>query len=458
MRPFHMNRRQALRGALASSAIAVGLPLLDCMLNDSGTALAQGAPIPKRVGIWFWGNGVRPEHWFPDADSAAWDPALKQHTKPLSDAGLTEYVSLVSGTRLFSNHGQAHHDGKNIVLTGTWDWLDGRADLGYGRALGPSIDRIAAEKWKGLTPFDSLELGVQEGYANKEAGNAGHFTSTNGPDSYNRPQTSPHAVFRRLFGAGPDPSAQLAQNVATARKSILDAVLDDAQKLQPRLGVGDRARLELHMDAIRSLERRLTEPPAGGACETPLMPFDDYPAVNGRQPLRGRNESMSQLLALALACDLTRAFTYQFTVFQTANVFSEVDVQQEEFHEYSHDPGAVDDVRKVTNYTMENLAATLTALRNTPEGDGNLLDNCAIMCTTEHTEPMSHSADDLPMIIAGRAGGKLKGGVYYDGNDERISKAGLTVMRAAGLQIDSFGENNEFAEPQTTETFTALET
>ncbi len=450
-----LNRRTVLRGCLGGACVGLGLPLLDAMLNSKG-ALAAGAALPCRVGVWFWGNGVRPEHWFPSGTDPIWNPAEKQHTQPLADAKLGPYVSLVTGTKTFADPQFAHHEGKNIVLTGSWDFLDGRGDLGYGRSRGPSIDRIAAQQWKGLTRFDSLELGVELGYANKERGNAGHFTSTNGPDSYNPPETSPLAMFNRIFGDAQRGPADVAQKLAQAQKSVLDAVLADANSLSTRLGAGDRARLELHMDSVRSIERRLVEGATSQACALPATKPGAFPAVNGQQPLRDRNQAMSHVLALALACDVTRAFSYQFTVFQTAAVFYDIDVAREEFHEYSHQAGAQDDVRKVSTFAIENLAYTLSVLRDTPEGTGNLLDNCAIMCTTEHTEPMSHSTDDIPMVIAGKASGRLKGGVHYAGKQEKISKAGLTVLRAAGLTVETFGVPGN-GEPQTSETFTALE-
>ena len=185
---------------------------------------------------------------------------------------------------------------------------------------------------------------------------------------------------------------------------------------------------------------------------------------------------MSEVLALALACDMTRAFSYQFTVFQTGHDFSQepelngtvpatdpdqVLSEETSFHEAAHFPDFQDAVRIVTNFTFDNLAHTLALLRDIPEGDGNVLSNCAILCTSEHTEPMSHSTADLPIVLAGLGGGRLKGGKWYHGTDEKVSKAGLTLLRAAGLDVERFGTafpnvEGPSSDPSTTEALTSL--
>jgi|GEM_PF-340949 len=480
-------RRHLLRGVSTFGSVAVGLPLLDLMLNDHGTALAAGGELPCRLGLFFFGNGLRPEHFFPDgvADEVraagvpgevkAWDPAGKQHTAPLAERGLSSYVSLVTGTSVQAYPEQAHHDGKNAVLTGSYEWYDGEAELGYAGPISPSVDQVAAQAWAGRTPFDSLVLGVQEGAANNEPGNAGHYTSSTGPGTYITPEYSPLALFERVFmGASPGGDGPQAERLLLARRSILDAVMDDINTLERDLGSKDKACLDQHLSTIRQLEQRLAEG-VSGTCPLPTAPPGDFPTVDGKQRLRDRSESMSQVLALALACDMTRAFTYQFTVFQTGHDFSQepelnvesVDphnqlTEETSFHEAAHFPEFQDNVRVVTNFTFDNFARMLELLEQVPEGDGNVLSNSIILATSEHTEPMSHSTADMPLVFAGHAGGRIAGGRWYHGNDEKVSKAGLTMLRAAGVEVERFGtpfDNNDGAgsDPSTTETFTALE-
>lgn len=484
-----IGRRHLLRGMSSCGAVAIGLPLLDVMLGEHGRAMADGSPLPCRVGVWFFGNGLRPEHFFPDGvvDEvraagtpgmlSPWDPAGRQHTAPLAERGLSDYVSLVTGTTVQAEPEQAHHDGKNAVLTGSYEWYEGAPELGYAGPVTPSFDQIAANFFEGLTPFKSLAIGVQQGAANNEPGNSGHFTSSTGPGAYLAPEYSPAALFERLFMdftlPGNDPDAM---RLISARRSILDAVMDDLETLNRDLGAKDKLCLDQHLTAIRQLEMRLAQ---GGTleCAVPEMAPPDHPTVGGIQHLRPRSESMSQILALALACDMTRAFSYQFTVFQTGHDFSQEpelngtvpstdpDMQLDidaSFHEAAHFEDFQDNVRIVTNFTFDNFARTLELLAAVPEGDGTLLDNCAILATSEHTEPMSHSTADMPLVIAGRAGGNLQGGVWYHGSDEKVSKAGLTLLRASGVDVDRFGtpfDNVEGAgsDPSTTETFTELE-
>ncbi len=486
-RKRRLGRRKLLRGLGAFGATTLALPLLDVMLDSHGVALADGGELPVRVGVWFWGNGLRPEHFYPDGaedDLRAvgtpgtvkpWDLSLRQHTQPLHDAGLTPYLSLVTGTRPHCKPAQAHHDGRTAVLTGSYEWFGGDPALGYAGARTPSFDQLAAEASAGLTPFKSLVLGVQEGAANNEPGYAGHFTSTTGGNVYLRPEYSPLAVFQRLFMDVASPEDAAAQRMLAARRSVLDAVTQDIQALNRELGAKDRMCLDQHLSAVRQLETRLSYDLGG--CEQPAAPLD-WPTIGGIQRLRDRSSSMSEVLALALACDMTRAFSYQFTIFETGHDFGQepelngqvesVDPentleQSRSFHEASHDPAFQDNVRIVSNFTFSNLAYTLKLLADRPEGDGTVLSNCAILATTEHAEPVTHSTDDIPTIIAGTACGRLKGGLWYHGDrsKERVSKAGLTILRAAGIPRERFGEafdNGEGpSDPSTTETFTALE-
>ena len=482
-----IGRRHLLRGMTSVGGVAIGLPLLDVMLNEHGTALADGTALPVRVGVWFWGNGLRPEHFFPEGvvdetaaagtpgETKPWDPAGKQHTQPLADRGLTDYVSLVTGTTVQAFPEQAHHEGKNAVLTGSYEWFEGDPDQGYAGPVTPSFDQLAANAFEGLTPFKSLVLGVQEGAANNEPGNSGHFTSSTGPNTYLAPEYSPLALFERLFmDAAPTDDPQ-AQRLIEARRSILDAVMGDLETLNRDLGAKDKMCLDQHLTAIRQLEMRLAE--GGGTCPIPSEPFPDHPTVDGRQNLRGRSESMSQVLALALACDMTRAFSYQFSVFQTGHDFGtepeldgtvpSTDPGQQldpgtSFHEAAHFEDFQDAVRVVTNFTFDNFARTLELLAAIPEGDGTVLSNCAILATSEHTEPMSHATDDMPLVFAGHACGKLRGGLWHHGSGDKVSKAGLTVLRAAGIEVERFGvafSNTDApdSDPSTTETFTAIE-
>ncbi len=496
MNKYTMSRRTMLRGAgRFGVATSLSLPILDAMLNDNATALAQGAALPVRVGVWFWGNGVRPEHFFPEgADDEgvrargtpgtlqSWDPSGRQHTAPLAAMNLGPYVSLVSGTAPFAEPEQAHHDGKNAVLTGSYEWFEGDADRGYAGPITPSFDQIAADHHRANTDFASLVLGVQEGAANNEPGNAGHFTSSSGRNRYIRPEYSPLTVFNRVFttdgmSGGGDPATR---RLLLARRSILDAVSTDLQSLNQRLGASDRACLDQHLTSVRALEQRIANSlraeSGNGACEIGVAP-GDYPTIDGIQRLRDRSQAMSDVLALALACDKTRAFSYQFTVFQTGHDFAQepelngtvdsVDPSnrltiETSFHEAAHFPEFQDAVRIVTNFTFDNFAYLLKKLADIPEGDGSVLSNSAIVATTEHTEPMSHVTDDIPVVIAGLAGGRLRGGQWYHGDREKVSKAGLTVLRAAGIPVERFGaayDNPEGggSDPSTTETFTALE-
>ena len=150
---------------------------------------------------------------------------------------------------------------------------------------------------------------------------------------------------------------------------------------------------------------------------------------------------MSQLVALALACDMTRAFSVMFSTAGSGVIVWPAGAQNS-LHQMCHDEaGDQPMVHAAVVYQMERLSAFLQILRDTPDGAGNLLDNSSILCTTELSEGNRHSNDEFPVLIAGKGGGRLRGGIHYRSNTrENASMAGLTALRGAGIPMESFGE------------------
>ena len=151
-----MNRRRMLKGLLGGAAVGVGLPALDAMLNTNGTAFAQGAAIPTRFGLWFWGNGIRREHWIPDQIGANWAP--KAELAPLVNAGLKGDISVVSGLEI-KTATHPHHSGMTGILTGAhYHQVGTTRDTIVSTCAYPSVDQLAAAHFEGQTPFRSIEV------------------------------------------------------------------------------------------------------------------------------------------------------------------------------------------------------------------------------------------------------------------------------------------------------------
>ena len=438
LKPFRLDRRTFLKGTIGGTLACLPLPGLEAMFNTHGDALAQGQPLAKRFGIWFWGNGVRRAHWTPDGTGYNW--TARSEMEPLTRIPeLKPYVSPVSGLEI-KTATHPHHSGMTGIFTGQRYHELGRVrDTIASTFAAPSIDQVVAERWAAdpatQVPFRSLEVGVCRFWGTDEGTTFQHL-SHNGPQNVNASEYQPRRLYQRLFGQST--SAQ----VDTARLSVLDAVKNDILALKMRASSADKLRLDQHFESIRSIEQRLQGLPA--ECQTPNQPNESYPDVMGQEPIQAKNEVVSDLVAMALACDLTRVFSVLFSTAGAGTRYWMAGAQNS-LHQIAHDerasgPELQPTLHAATIFKIEQLAYFLNRLRQTPEGAGNLLDNCGILCTTELSEGYTHSNDEFPIILAGKAGGALKGGYHYRSpNKENTSKVLLTLLRAMGDPRPSFG-------------------
>lgn len=428
-----LSRRTVLRGLLGGAAVGVALPTLDWFLNDSGTAYADGTTLPRRFGVFFWGNGVLPERWVPAAtgEGDAWQ--LSDQLAPL--AAVKDKITVVSGMRVQTGNELAHASGAAGILSGSSLQITGDSST---FAL-PSIDQVMAAKLGGDTRFRSLEIAAQEG---------AHGESHTGPNSRNPPEWSPLALYERIFGSGftaPGDEPIIDPRVGL-RRSVLDAVMADATRLRGRVGAADRARLDQHFEGIRDLERRLQklqeDPPSLASCAKPDEPLPAYPPIDGRPQLAEINRALSDLMVMALACDQTRIFSYWFS--DSVNNILFFPGATSGHHRLTHDePGDQPQVHQIVVQIMEAFGYLLERMASVPEGDGTLLDNCAVLATTDCSYARQHLLEDFPIVIAGSACGYLKTGVHYRApSPDNASKVLLTLLRAMGISLGEFGVDN----------------
>lgn len=423
-----MSRRTLLRGMLRGTAVAVALPPLEAMLGPHGGALADGTALPTRFGIWFWGNGVRPEHWVPSGTGTGWSPS--EELAPLST--LRDYVSPITGCEI-KTATHAHHSGMTGIFTGQqYQQLGTTRDTIVTTFARQSVDQDAADYLEAAgqyAPFRSLEVGVTRFHGTDEGSTFQHL-SHNGPNLPNPSEYDAVALYNRLFGVPAD--AQLNQ----VRASVLDVVHDQISSLRGELGTGDQARLDQHLESVYTLEQRLrADLPA---CETPAAPT----AISdgALEPVEEKNALMSELLALALACDLTRVFSVQFSTCGSGVVLWQVGAENGLHYTCHEEALPQPTVHAATVFTMEQLAHFLGVLRDTPEGSGSLLDRCSILCTSELADGRTHSNFDYPLLIAGKGDGRLRGGVHYRSSSrENASKAVLTALHGAGIELSDWG-------------------
>ncbi|MDX2023606.1 MAG: DUF1552 domain-containing protein [Deltaproteobacteria bacterium] len=439
MKTTSLPRRTVLRGMVGGVSTAVALPLLDAMVNTNGTALAAGGPMPVRFGVWWWGSGMLPSRWIPKATGQGSQWALSDQLMPL--AKVKDKISVVTG--MFSSpDGTVHHAGQQAMLTGA-------GPMGYQSgttAALPSIDVVVKKAWAGKAAFDALHLAAHRSPFGGE-GTTPRDISHNGPGSVNPGETSPMIVFDKLFkGRTSTTSPADGDRLARAQQGVLDVINADAKTLRNRLGARDRARLDQHLSEIGEIEKRLKAAPAmgsSGMCATPTRPTD-VKSVNPE--LRLRNRLMTDVFTLALACDLTRAFSYQLFTWY-APIFKELG-HTEDFHIMTHGDGGGAGQPRIHEgvvFVMQELAYMLEKWKGVNEAGGTLLDNVAMLCMSEVSEGRSHSREEMPIIVAGGAGGKLKTDQHIRGNRGNPSTVHLSVLNAIGLPMKQFGQGSSMA-------------
>jgi hypothetical protein len=443
MNRFQLNRRTALRGILGGFSVAVALPPLEAMFNSSARLHGQ---IPKiqRLGLWFWGNGVKLDRWVPSTTGADWtSPELE----PIASSPIKNYVNIVSGMDVKAGNERGHHSGVAAIMSGAAILPQDHPNSNYKSTFRqPTIDQVVANELAPATRFRSLEVGISSRVPSGE-GTTLQYLSHNGPDSPNPAEYDAGKVFDRVFAGvtGMPDGGPTIDATQTLRRSVLDAVATDITRLQNRIGAKDKERLDVHLTNIRSIEQRISQgtvapPPVSCSMQTRPPAVTD---TRSKEDITRRNELMSDLLAVTLACDLTRIFSVHFSGSVGSTVYWQADPAiSGGHHDLTHnEAGDQPQVHASSIFIMQQLAYFLTKLKNTPDLDGtSILDNVAILASSDVADGKAHSITNYPIIVAGGGSGYLKNpGVHYRSNKENTSNVLLTVMRAAGSNATSVG-------------------
>lgn len=396
-RPTNLSRRTFLRGVgLAGAAVRVGLPALDAMFNPSGTALAAAprvggsSAIPNRFVLWFNGNGIIERYWIPRKTGEAFDlpPALR----PL--APFQDKVHVISGLDSPSARnpgpGNDHHRSMSSLMTGT-------SFTGRG-AGGPSLDQVVAREIGRDSRFKSLQIGVcQESFGESVQRNM----SWADRDRPLPPEMLPQRLFDRLFGTKDE-------HWIDRKKSILDAVRDDAASVGRTLGKTDQLRVDEYLASVRDVEKAVASlpPEYNEVVERPAEGGDmkDWPRIAKLQ---------SDLLVHAFASNQTRVASYMLTKCQGLSRFPWLGHTSQRHHEYTHGsvttPEGQRIMRDINRWHVEEFAYLMAKLESMPEGDGTLLDHTLLLMVHEHAEANSHKNSGLAAIVAGGVPGLKTG-------------------------------------------------
>jgi hypothetical protein len=433
-----LSRRTMLRGAVGGAAVALALPTLEAMV---GSKVARADALPPIFGMFYWANGMpwhaghgslqagNPDKWTPTTTGPGYAPsellAPLAPYQPSVVTGLTPHTEVPGEP---GGQGDGHMRGFMVAMTGDRIRSEGFDHPSHTlTALRPTLDQYVAKHpgfyGKNVPAYSSLVLGVSPARFH----DYGHWNaiSYNGPDSLNLPVQDPVQLFNLLFSVPQDLSK------LTRRASLLDAVREDANDLRRRLGAADRIRLDAHLEHLDEIQRRLNL--SSVACETPGTP-------GSSEDLIAKTEIMAELLAKALACNLTRVFSFMLTSPATTHVFNNLGVPND-MHATCH-AGDWQAVYNITLYQMKAFSALLGKLATTTDVTGaSLLDRSLVFGTSEYGEGWQHSVSEMACVMAGKCNGALNTGVHVRDLEGNFSKAHVTMLRALGLDTPSFGFN-----------------
>ncbi|MCH9683075.1 MAG: DUF1552 domain-containing protein [Deltaproteobacteria bacterium] len=423
LRKSKIGRRRMLRGLAGGAAVAVGLPMLDAMLDDHGTALASGVPLPLRFISFLFGNGVVLDRFEPTVTGAAWQ--LSEQLTPF--AAVKDYVTVCTGMRNpTTSFPYRHHEGMT-AFSGYDLEIDSAGALASNWG-GPTIDQVIADiiQSQQSTLIHSLQVGGTKFESVVNLGNTPRVLSCAGEPGNLVPKfplRDPRAVWQALFGELVEP-----QDDDGLRLGVLDVVRDDISELQSQLGQVDRHRLEAHVQNIAELEHKIAATPP--MCTFPPMPVHLNDEVNGEEDLVLTNRLMADLIAYAFRCDLTRVASNLFCAVANEAIMTQAG-STSTHHHHSH----VVDVGYHLNimFCMERLAELMQVLHETPDGEGNLLDSTLVFASSEISQGWSHSIQRQPIIVGGHGRGYLRyPGIHHQAIAQRrpgddVTAAGSTT-------------------------------
>ena len=442
--PKSLSRRTLLRGL----GTAIALPLLDCMSSTRLLAAASNphAP-PLRMAFFYVPNGMHMPDWTPRIAGTRFElpPTLQrlaEHRKSFNVlSGLT-----LDGARAHGDGGGDHARSVAAFLTGAHPRKTNGADIKNGI----SVDQATAKYVGDATRFASLELGLE---ASAQAGNcdSGYSCayasnmSWRGPTNPVGKEIDPGAVFDRLFAGQTVKETRRAKSVREQyRKSVLDFVLEDAKRLHQQLPEIDRRKLDEYLYSVRDVEKRLAGAERLRISEDGVP---DYPRPSGvPKELSKHSDLMMDMVTLAMQTDSTRILTFMFTNAGSNRSYPDIGVTQGH-HESSHhgkSPEKQANIAKINRYQIERFGYLLSRLKQVREGNRTLLDNSMIVYGSGISDGDRHNHDDLPILLAGSAGDRIRTGrhIRYK-NGTPLCNLYLWMMHQMGAKADAFGDSTK---------------
>ena len=430
-----ISRRIMLRG-LGS---AVALPLLDSMVP----ALCGAAKPFNRFGVVYVPNGMIMQNYLPAKDGADYEmtPTLSA-LEPLR-----EHFQVLSGLNCIPTPGRpggAHAKASTRFLTDispptSETWLD----------AGISVDQILAQQIGKNTQLASLELAIESGETagSCDTGYACPYTNTlswTGPSTPLPTQNNPRLVFERLFGDSRSTDPKERRGRMRQQKSILDSVTQEVSRFKSALPKSDQTKLTEYLDSVRGVERRIQNAETENR-QLPLVDRPDGIPANWEDHIK----LIFDLMVLAYQSDLTRVITLMVGHEQSGMTYPQIGVP-DAHHPISHhqrEPEKVAKTAKINAYHVKMFTYLLERLRDTPDGDGTLLDHMTMIYGAGIADSNSHAPVNIPFLLAGGGAGNLKGGRHTDLKGVPLANLHLTLMDQFGVSWDRIGDSTGRLDP-----------
>lgn len=429
MSAFLTTRRTMLRGL----GVTMALPWMESLRvwgTEAGTTAATGEA-PIRFGVLFSGNGFHKDHWW--AKGAGKDMELGKVLEPLS--AYREKLLFIRG--LYNDEalkGNIHSSQTGNLLSGA------PLEAGGGIRSGTSIDQLLAQSYGQTTRVPSLVLGCEKAnpsvHKNYSMLYSSHISWTS-PTTPTPLEVYPALAFDRLF----------RDEVSKGDKSVLDAVLEDANDLRRSISIADQQKLDEYLSSVREVEQRISRAGQRGELQGWKPAFDKpnipRPADGIPQDIAEHMRLMCDILVLGFQTDSTRLCTLKLNNDHSSLRFPNLNVDYMIHHLLSHQES--EDWLKVNRFFIEQFGYIAGKLDAIQEGERTALDNTMLMyCSSMHTG--SHDATKLPVVILGKGGGKLETGRvldYLDKPNRKMCSLYLSLMDKFGLQLDRFGDSTE---------------
>ncbi len=437
---WQIPRRTFLKGLGTSLA----LPMLEAMAPAASlAAAATPTGSPRRMAFIFVPNGINMADWTPKAVGSDFElPASLEPLTPVKDDLL-----VLSG--LAHDKARPNGDGAGDHARGSATFLTGcqaRKTFGADIRVGVSVDQVAAAAIGKATRLPSIELGCDRG---QQAGNcdSGYSCAYSFNISWKTESTPlpaevhPRLAFDRLFSNGKK-GETTESRVRRERheRSILDFVMEDANRLRPSLGSTDRRKLDEYLTAVRDLEQRIEQAERFAAA----LPDYAKPTAGIPKDYQQHVRLMFDLLTLAFQTDTTRVSSFILAHDGSNRPYPFIEVP-EGHHDLSHhgnDQKKKGKIARINRFHITQLAYFLEKLKAIKEGEGTLLDNCMIVYGSGIGDGNAHNHDNLPVLLAGKGGGTIQTGRHLRfGKETPMTNLYLSMLDRIGAPVQRLGDS-----------------